>query len=81
MVDFVFSVLQTLTKTGLEEKFFKVVGHKNPLEKKKFHELTFFQRVWITKALCDWCMVRSLCIQLCKHGQEMNGLPLELFLF
>ena len=53
---------QTLNKVGIEEKFFRVVGHKSPMEKKKYHELTFFQRVWILKGLCDWCMVSDLIV-------------------
>ena len=34
-----------------------LIGRKNPLEKKKYHELRVYQRVWIMKGLCDYCMV------------------------
>ncbi|KAK3608519.1 hypothetical protein CHS0354_010374 [Potamilus streckersoni] len=40
-------------KLGLDEKFFQVVGNRNPLEKKKYHQLSFYRRVWIIKGLCD----------------------------
>ena len=36
---------------------FDTLGIKNPLEKKKYHELTFYQKVWLMKGLCDWCLV------------------------
>lgn len=35
-----------------------LVGMSNPMERRKFHELTFYQRVWVVKSLCDWCLVR-----------------------
>ncbi|XP_064634426.1 uncharacterized protein LOC135492146 isoform X2 [Lineus longissimus] len=38
---------------GIDPWFFTVLGQKNPLEKKWFHELTTYQRVWIVKAICD----------------------------
>ena len=47
-------------KTGVEEKFFQVVGRKNPMRRQKYHELTYYQRVWILKALCDYCLVSSI---------------------
>ena len=48
---------QAADKLGIEEKFFQVLGLKNPLIKKKFHELTFYQRVILVKSLCQWCTV------------------------
>jgi len=43
---------------GIEPPFWDIVGRlRNPLLKQAFHELTFYQRVWILKSLCDNCMV------------------------
>ena len=52
-------VEKTCNKLGLEEKFFKVVGMTNPLERRRYHEVTYYQKVWILKSLCDWCLVRK----------------------
>lgn len=41
-------------KLGLCPQFFKVLGEVNPLEKKPFHELPFYQKVWLLKGLCDF---------------------------
>ncbi|XP_071100239.1 uncharacterized bromodomain-containing protein 10-like [Haliotis cracherodii] len=43
-------------KLGLDVHFFTVVGKKDPLVKKSFHELSFYRKVWIVKSLCDNCM-------------------------
>lgn len=49
-------VEKTCFKLGLEEQFFDVVGQKNPLERKRFHEIGFYRKVWIMKSLCDNCL-------------------------
>ncbi|XP_057257167.1 uncharacterized protein KIAA2026 homolog isoform X1 [Pezoporus wallicus] len=41
-------------KLGLCPQFFKVLGEVNPLESKPFHELPFYQKVWLLKGLCDF---------------------------
>ncbi|KAM4807964.1 putative bromodomain-containing protein 10 [Rhinophrynus dorsalis] len=41
-------------KLGLCSQFFKVLGEVNPLEQKAFHELSFYQKVWLLKGLCDF---------------------------
>ncbi|KAM9587777.1 putative bromodomain-containing protein 10 isoform 3-T3 [Morphnus guianensis] len=41
-------------KLGLCPQFFKVLGEVNPLEEKSFHELPFYQKVWLLKGLCDF---------------------------
>ncbi|XP_068091555.1 uncharacterized bromodomain-containing protein 10 isoform X2 [Hyperolius riggenbachi] len=41
-------------KLGLCSQFFKILGEMNPLEHKAFHELTFQQRVWLLKGICDF---------------------------
>lgn len=43
-------------KFGLDPFLFQVVGKKNPMKKKKFHELSLYQKVWILKSLCDHCL-------------------------
>ncbi|XP_045177152.2 uncharacterized protein LOC123537483 [Mercenaria mercenaria] len=47
---------KTCFKLGLDEQFFDVVGTKNPLERKRYHELSFYRKVWIMKSLCDNCL-------------------------
>ncbi|XP_013420345.1 uncharacterized protein KIAA2026 [Lingula anatina] len=59
-------------KIGIEEMFFKVVGTKNPLEKKKFHELSFYQKVWITKGLCDYCVSNQESVRDAMDAQEVE---------
>ena len=52
------NTLKAQYQLGLDPTFFDILGaHANPLEKKQFHELSFFQRVWILKGLCDNCLV------------------------
>lgn len=34
-------------------------GIHNPLEGRKFHELSFYQRVCMLKALCEHCVVST----------------------
>lgn len=41
-------------KLGLCPQFFRVLGEVNPLEDKSFHELPFYQKVWLLKGLCDF---------------------------
>lgn len=48
---------------GIEPDFFRVLGDANPLLKKDFHELTYHQRVWLVKALCDYCLHSHKTIQ------------------
>jgi len=43
-------------------------GKKNPMKKKKFHELTLYQKVWVLKSLCDHCLV-----------SEVSKLVLEIY--
>lgn len=38
---------------GLCFQFFSVLGEVSPLEEKPFHLLSFYQRVWLLKGLCD----------------------------
>uniref|UniRef100_T1JLD2 Bromo domain-containing protein n=1 Tax=Strigamia maritima TaxID=126957 RepID=T1JLD2_STRMM len=41
---------------GVEPLFFEIVGENNPLEEKSFHELTFPQRIWVLKSICDYSL-------------------------
>ena len=54
-----FFLFQAAEKIGIDEKFFKVLGLKNPLERQKFHQLSLYQRVWLVLTLCHWCVVRT----------------------
>uniref|UniRef100_A0A4W6CM87 Bromo domain-containing protein n=1 Tax=Lates calcarifer TaxID=8187 RepID=A0A4W6CM87_LATCA len=38
---------------GLCHQFFSILGEVSPLEEKPFHLLSFYQRVWLLKGLCD----------------------------
>ncbi|XP_052065701.1 uncharacterized protein KIAA2026-like [Mytilus californianus] len=40
-------------KFGIDPYLFQVVGKKNPLRRRKFHELSLYKKVWILKSLCD----------------------------
>ncbi|XP_023231682.1 uncharacterized protein KIAA2026-like [Centruroides sculpturatus] len=44
---------------GIEPDFFNILGDTNPFLKKDFHELTYHQRVWLVKALCDHCLGKN----------------------
>lgn len=45
-------------RVGIEPTFFHVVGRlRNPLLSTPFHELTYYQRIWVVKSLCDSCVV------------------------
>ncbi|ESO97839.1 hypothetical protein LOTGIDRAFT_152942 [Lottia gigantea] len=47
---------KTSAKLGIDSFFFDVIGKKNPLDKRKFHELSYYRRIWIVKSLCDNCL-------------------------
>ncbi|XP_073977263.1 uncharacterized protein isoform X2 [Rhodnius prolixus] len=38
---------------GIEPYFWDVISLVNPLEEKRFHEIPFYERIWILKSLCD----------------------------
>ena len=42
---------------GIEPHFWRVVGTTNPFEPKPFHQLSFYQRVWMVKTMCDFLFV------------------------
>ncbi|KAJ9579338.1 hypothetical protein L9F63_024558, partial [Diploptera punctata] len=43
-------------KLGIEHQFWKIFGNSNPLEEYEFHQLTFHQRVFLVKTLCDYIL-------------------------
>ncbi|KAL4225137.1 hypothetical protein ACF0H5_015830 [Mactra antiquata] len=61
-------VEKTCNKLGIDEQFFEVVGHKNPMVRKRYHELSFYRKVWIMKSLCDHCL----------HNQESLRETIEI---
>ncbi|XP_018415807.1 PREDICTED: uncharacterized protein KIAA2026 homolog [Nanorana parkeri] len=59
-------------KLGLCSQFFKVLGEVNPLEQKTFHELTFHQKVWLFKGLCDFVYETQNEVQDAVLGQPIH---------
>ncbi|CAH1785567.1 unnamed protein product, partial [Owenia fusiformis] len=66
------SIHKTCEKLGLEPMFFKVLGMVNPLERGKYHELTYFQKVWVMKAMCDYCLENQESIRDAIEAQQDN---------
>ncbi|XP_050409997.1 uncharacterized protein KIAA2026 [Patella vulgata] len=56
LADYGGDTYKAANKIGIDSYFFDVVGRKNPLLKKKFHDLSFYRIVWIVKSLCDHCL-------------------------
>lgn len=59
---------------GIEPAFFKVLGTTNPLDEKPFHGLTFHQRVWVLKGLCDHILHKYKAVQDVMNDQQMEDL-------
>ncbi|XP_039585840.1 uncharacterized protein KIAA2026 homolog isoform X1 [Passer montanus] len=59
-------------KLGLCPQFFKVLGEVNPLEDKPFHELPFYQKVWLLKGLCDFVYETQKDVQDAVLGQPIH---------
>ncbi|XP_068032912.1 uncharacterized bromodomain-containing protein 10 isoform X2 [Anomalospiza imberbis] len=59
-------------KLGLCPQFFKVLGEVNPLEEKPFHELPFYQKVWLLKGLCDFIYETQKDVQDAVLGQPIH---------
>ncbi|XP_051499256.1 uncharacterized protein KIAA2026 homolog isoform X3 [Apus apus] len=59
-------------KLGLCPQFFKVLGEVNPLEEKRFHELPFYQKVWLLKGLCDFVYETQKDVQDAVLGQPIH---------
>ncbi|XP_069620530.1 uncharacterized bromodomain-containing protein 10 [Ranitomeya imitator] len=59
-------------KLGLCPQFFKALGEVNPLEHKTFHELTFYQKVWLLKGLCDFVYETQSEVQDAVLGQPIH---------
>ncbi|XP_063770064.1 uncharacterized protein KIAA2026 homolog isoform X2 [Pseudophryne corroboree] len=59
-------------KLGLCSQFFKVLGDVDPFEQKTFHELTFYQKVWLLKGLCDFVYETQSEVQDAVLGQPIH---------
>ncbi|XP_074388352.1 putative bromodomain-containing protein 10 isoform X3 [Zonotrichia albicollis] len=59
-------------KLGLCPQFFKVLGEVNPLDEKPFHELPFYQKVWLLKGLCDFVYETQKDVQDAVLGQPIH---------
>ncbi|XP_054253548.1 uncharacterized protein KIAA2026 homolog [Indicator indicator] len=59
-------------KLGLCPQFFKVLGEVNPLEERSFHELPFYQKVWLLKGLCDFVYETQKDVQDAVLGQPIH---------
>ncbi|XP_068857311.1 uncharacterized bromodomain-containing protein 10 [Aphelocoma coerulescens] len=59
-------------KLGLCPQFFKVLGEVNPLGEKPFHELPFYQKVWLLKGLCDFVYETQKDVQDAVLGQPIH---------
>ncbi|CAL4062753.1 unnamed protein product, partial [Meganyctiphanes norvegica] len=48
---------------GIEPQFWRICGPTNPFENLLFHEMTFHQRVWLIKSLCDFLLHNHKTVQ------------------
>ncbi|XP_064601292.1 uncharacterized bromodomain-containing protein 10-like [Liolophura sinensis] len=60
------------TKLGLDPYLFTVIGKKNPLLKKKYHELSYYRKIWIVKSLCDHCLATQESIRDAIESQPIE---------
>uniref|UniRef100_A0A1B6GTD1 Bromo domain-containing protein n=1 Tax=Cuerna arida TaxID=1464854 RepID=A0A1B6GTD1_9HEMI len=68
------STVEVFDSLGIEPQFWLVMGDENPLKDYQFHELTFLQRVWLLKGLCDFLLHNHKTIQDCINNLEMEEL-------
>ncbi|XP_038053395.1 uncharacterized protein LOC119725873 [Patiria miniata] len=59
-------------KIGVPERFFEVLGPHFPLDRVQYHELTYYERVWIMKALCDQLFETQMSIRRCVLAQPVE---------
>ncbi|XP_069482126.1 uncharacterized bromodomain-containing protein 10 isoform X2 [Ambystoma mexicanum] len=59
-------------KLGLCAQFFRVLGDVSPLEEKPFHELSFYQKAWLLKGLCDFVYETQTEVQDAVLGQPIH---------
>ncbi|XP_043923129.1 uncharacterized protein KIAA2026 homolog [Protopterus annectens] len=57
---------------GLCHQFFQVLGESSPLEEKPFHELSFYQKTWLLKGLCDFVYETQKEVQDAVLGQPIH---------
>lgn len=63
---------------GIEKDFWSILGDWNQLEDYEFHELSFHQRVWLVKTLCDYQVHNHKTMQdaLAEHSQQQQNCQL-----
>ncbi|XP_022086943.1 uncharacterized protein LOC110977272 isoform X2 [Acanthaster planci] len=66
--------IKVYEKIGVPERFFEVLGPYFPLDKLQYHELTYYERVWVTKALCDQLFETQLSVRRCVLSQPVEEL-------
>lgn len=64
------SLYQVFDQMGIEPQFWNICGPTNPFERQLFHEMTYHQRVWLLKSLCDFLLVSwnvfiFWCVRMC----------------
>ncbi|CAI6361144.1 unnamed protein product [Macrosiphum euphorbiae] len=47
-----------MNSLGIHPDFWAVVNEKNPLIEKDYNELSYFSKVWLVKALCDYVTIK-----------------------
>ncbi|XP_060068222.1 mucin-2-like [Ylistrum balloti] len=65
-------VQKAAVKLGIDGNFFDIVGKRNPMERRKFHKLCPYRRVWIVKSLCDYCLEHQESIRDAIESQPIE---------
>lgn len=58
---------------GIEKEFWNILGDWNQLEDYEYHELSFHQRVWLVKSLCDYLVHNHKTMQDALVGHSQKG--------
>nr|XP_006812329.1 PREDICTED: uncharacterized protein KIAA2026-like [Saccoglossus kowalevskii] len=66
--------IQASSQLGIDPLFFDVLGTKFVLDKKSYHELTFYQRVWIMKSMVDIIVENHQAIRDCINSMPRSEL-------
>ena len=53
-----------LETQGIEPHFWEIFGPKNPFKRTLFHHMSYYQRVWMIKTMCDhlFVSITGLCV-------------------
>ena len=49
--------IKVYEETGVDPRFFDVVGYVYPFQLRQFHDFSFYQRIWLLLAICDTFLV------------------------